>query len=200
MEIPPQWPARFTSKFRVDEVTGCWVWTASTTRLGYGRIGRGRRGEGWTGAHRFGWELIHGPIPDGLVMDHLCRNPPCVNPEHLEPVPQGENVIRGDLGNRNGMCRAGLHPWVPENMIKERGGNGRHRCRECRNEWGRRQSVGIAQALRTHCPQGHPYDEANTFVKRDGSRSCRTCHRESQRQRYHRKKAEEAQCEVTPPT
>ncbi len=30
--------------------------------------------------------------------------------------------------------------------------------------------------MRTHCPQGHPYDEANTSVRR-GRRNCKTCHR-----------------------
>lgn len=31
-------------------------------------------------------------------------------------------------------------------------------------------------AAKTHCPRGHPYDEANTYVyPRDGSRRCRTC-------------------------
>jgi hypothetical protein len=32
-------------------------------------------------------------------------------------------------------------------------------------------------AKKTHCPAGHPYDEANTFVFR-GSRYCRACARE----------------------
>jgi hypothetical protein len=27
----------------------------------------------------------------------------------------------------------------------------------------------------THCPQGHPYDEANTYVTPRGHRQCRTC-------------------------
>lgn len=30
------------------------------------------------------------------------------------------------------------------------------------------------QSKKTHCPQGHPYDETNTYVWR-GRRSCRTC-------------------------
>jgi hypothetical protein len=35
---------------------------------------------------------------------------------------------------------------------------------------------------KTHCPQGHPYDETNTYVwPRDGSRHCRTCVREAGR-------------------
>lgn len=38
----------------------------------------------------------------------------------------------------------------------------------------------IAAALRTHCPHGHLYDEANTIIKKRGagrapSRDCRTC-------------------------
>lgn len=36
--------------------------------------------------------------------------------------------------------------------------------------------------LKTHCPTGHPYDETNTQVCRDGSRKCRACS-------YKRKKA-----------
>lgn len=31
-------------------------------------------------------------------------------------------------------------------------------------------------ASRTHCLAGHPYDEANTYRKPDGSRRCRICH------------------------
>jgi len=33
----------------------------------------------------------------------------------------------------------------------------------------------------THCPQGHPYDEANTRRTRRGGRVCRTCHRDRER-------------------
>lgn len=30
-------------------------------------------------------------------------------------------------------------------------------------------------AEKTHCKRGHPFDEANTYRSRDGSRSCRKC-------------------------
>lgn len=33
-------------------------------------------------------------------------------------------------------------------------------------------------ATKTHCPQGHPYDEVNTKIRRDGSRKCRQCARD----------------------
>ena len=36
-------------------------------------------------------------------------------------------------------------------------------------------------ARRTHCPSGHEYDTANTYVDPKGSRKCRTCARERDR-------------------
>lgn len=35
-------------------------------------------------------------------------------------------------------------------------------------------------ALKTRCPQGHPYDARNTY-RADGARWCRTCHRDRER-------------------
>lgn len=40
-------------------------------------------------------------------------------------------------------------------------------------------------AHRTHCPQGHPYDEANTYYYKSGGRACRECHRVRENARYH---------------
>jgi hypothetical protein len=40
----------------------------------------------------------------------------------------------------------------------------------------RGNTFGAANVAKTHCPQGHPYDEANTYVSpSDGGRHCRTC-------------------------
>ncbi len=36
-------------------------------------------------------------------------------------------------------------------------------------------SPSAQAARRTHCPQGHPYDEANTRYTRQGWRECRVC-------------------------
>jgi hypothetical protein len=33
----------------------------------------------------------------------------------------------------------------------------------------------LAPSARTHCPEGHPYDEVNTVINADGKRRCRTC-------------------------
>src|SRR4051794_5538943 len=37
---------------------------------------------------------------------------------------------------------------------------------------------------KTHCPRGHVYDEANTYVGASRKRQCRTCHRERMRERW----------------
>ena len=34
-----------------------------------------------------------------------------------------------------------------------------------------------AERNKTHCPSGHPYDEANTYRTATGWRKCRECHR-----------------------
>lgn len=46
-----------------------------------------------------------------------------------------------------------------------------------------------AQAGRTHCPKGHPYDEANTvsYPSSEGRRYCLTCRRARGREAWHRR-------------
>lgn len=39
------------------------------------------------------------------------------------------------------------------------------------------------EVLKTHCPQGHLYDEANTYRSPKGGRACRQCRRERWRRR-----------------
>ena len=41
----------------------------------------------------------------------------------------------------------------------------------------------VGQSKKTHCVNGHPFDEANTAIHRNGYRVCRKCHR------WHDKKA-----------
>lgn len=42
--------------------------------------------------------------------------------------------------------------------------------------------------LKTHCPQGHPYDEENTYLLRGKWRRCRTCVRKAGLRWYYNKK------------
>jgi len=44
-------------------------------------------------------------------------------------------------------------------------------------------------ANKTHCPQGHPYDEANTIITTLGRRMCRTCNNTRTLARYHARRA-----------
>lgn len=44
----------------------------------------------------------------------------------------------------------------------------------------RRGNPGIRQLEKTHCPQGHPYDGANTYTWH-GQRQCRVCLRATRR-------------------
>lgn len=111
--------------------SGCWLWTKTTDRYGYGvmpRTGTSRR------AHRVAWELLRGPIPKGLCVCHRCDVTSCVNPAHLFLGTQADNVrdcvrkrrARGPAPRA--VCGHG-HPRTPENTKTRR--NGRRVCRPC---------------------------------------------------------------------
>jgi hypothetical protein len=42
---------------------------------------------------------------------------------------------------------------------------------------------GDSPGNKTHCPKGHPFNEANTAITRDGARRCRQCDAERGRRR-----------------
>lgn len=44
-------------------------------------------------------------------------------------------------------------------------------------------ALAAVNAAKTHCPQGHPYDEANTIVRSCGRRRCRACNTSENRQK-----------------
>ncbi len=50
-------------------------------------------------------------------------------------------------------------------------------------------SFAVVNAAKTHCPYGHPYDEANTYRMPSGGRDCRACIAARQRACQLRKKA-----------
>lgn len=127
----------------IDKSSGCWIFTGSIRRDGYGTIrydGRSRP------VHRVVYELLVAPIPDGLQLDHLCHtndescdggvecpHRACVNPDHLEPVTHRENIRRG-VKSRRTTCPQGHRYDV---TIERRGGVER-RCSTCTNAASRR--------------------------------------------------------------
>jgi hypothetical protein len=47
------------------------------------------------------------------------------------------------------------------------------------------QSANVRQYSEkiTHCPRGHEYSHTNTYIRKNGSRKCRECHRENERKK-----------------
>jgi hypothetical protein len=119
----------------VQKTPTCWLWVG-TKRLGYGSFGCDYK---TIQAHRFSWEVHRGKIPDGFQIDHLCRNPSCVNPNHLEPVTQRENILRG-IGATSKLakqthCKYG-HPLSGDNLYAKKIGQCVQRnCRICKRAY-----------------------------------------------------------------
>lgn len=96
---------------------------------------------------RWYYEQVRGPIPAGLHLDHLCRNTMCVNPDHLEPVTQRVNTLRGigvaAVHAKKTHCING-HPFSGDNLVYR--SNGRWRdCRECRRAKDRRRQAALKE-------------------------------------------------------
>lgn len=88
---PPEPPfKRFLRGYKTNEKSGCWTWTGSKYRNGYGWLKVFGK---VVSAHRYSYELHKGPIPDGLHILHSCDVKDCVNPDHLRPGTHAENML-----------------------------------------------------------------------------------------------------------
>jgi len=111
----------------------------------------------WSGTHRLhdGRPIIGKRYVYRVMHEYL-----------IGPLPKGKGNASHHTCN-NSWC---INPWhlqpMPQSEHMQTHGLG--------GDWG--------QVLKTACPAGHLYDEANTYLWR-GERQCRTCRRERMRQR-----------------
>ncbi len=98
---------RFHTKYVMEPLSGCWLWTDVLLKGGYGKI-EGKCGRYY--AHRFS-AMIHGLDMSKPVVRHLCNNPSCVNPAHLETGTAQDNsddkikANRQPRGQTNGQAK-----------------------------------------------------------------------------------------------
>lgn len=138
--ISPGLYLRFLRYISPEPNSGCWLWTGSEDRHGYGTFSIRNYPRP---AHRIAYLLFVGNIPRELQLDHLCRNSYCVNPAHLEPVTQQENIKRGNAGRKDRIkthCAQG-HPFAGDNVrtIKRPNGRTGRVCRTCMRMWGKQR-------------------------------------------------------------
>lgn len=166
---------RVFAKVNREGADGCWLWTGSTSS-GYGQIMDNYRN---LRVHRVVYELTRGPIPVGLQLDHLCRVRHCVNPDHLEPVTNRENAIRGVMPQQTRArmlarthCKRG-HPFVGDNLHITPAGA--RECRACKR----------LHALRPNVTKPQVRGPLQDCVRREGGMTWLACgHSQRRDSRY----------------
>jgi hypothetical protein len=130
---------RLLDRIEVGDPNECWP-ISGPWNNGYPRITVGSRADGTRTtltAHAVLYDLVVGDAEPDDVKDHLCRNHACGNPDHVEPVPNAENVLRGEgptaVNARRDEC-SHKHAFTLESTIWDVRADGRilRRCRTCR--------------------------------------------------------------------
>jgi len=80
---------------------------------------------------------------------------------------------------------------IPDGLVID------HHCRvhQCVNPdhleaitWRENLDRGLTNANKTHCKNGHLFDEENTWLEKNGARHCRKCHALSEERRRQRRR------------
>ena len=100
-------------------------------------------------AHRVAYMWFVGEIPEGRQLDHYCHTISTATCKGGETCHHRRCVNPAHLDPVTGLT----------NVM-------------------RGLSPHALNALKTHCPQGHPYDEENTYINPKGQRICRECVRQ----------------------
>ncbi len=115
-----------------DEATGCLLWQGPISFEGYARMSKRY-------VHIEVYKVAFGAIPDDHQIDHVymrgCRYRHCIEVDHLEAVPQAENIRRqpnviAQIAQTH--CLRG-HPFDEENTRwrSTKNGGRKRSCREC---------------------------------------------------------------------
>lgn len=131
---------RFWLKVQVGP--GCWTWTGSVNRLGYGLVRINGDRQTSRAANRVAYEYAYNvQVPDDKVVCHRCDNPSCVRPDHLYVGTPADNSR--DMQERNRarttldarVCKNG-HALTPENVMYSRAAEAKYgRRKVCRICW-----------------------------------------------------------------
>jgi hypothetical protein len=173
----------------------CRVWKNSTDSSGYPRF-YVSEDQKLVNVRRWLMQEL-GHDVEGKQVEDTCGNKSCVWEDHLvvvdphttEKTAAGRNRLRAQ--ERGEVCGNG-HALTPDNIYlypEESLNAGKVVCKRCRRDSQRKyrgyepidSPVGPWNRDKTHCPNKHLYDEENTLRKADGSRGCKTCHRDNQR-------------------
>lgn len=134
---------------RESNPDGCWEWTGSRNKQGYGRWAI--KGVGSLRAHRMAYQYAVGPIPSGAHIRHHCDNPPCCRPDHLATGSRQDNTDDRESRGRNKIeiaitasaaaRRAATHcaRGHEVNEANARWHSGKRHCRPCQAENARRR-------------------------------------------------------------
>lgn len=144
---------RFHTKYKIDPVTECWNWTAALTTNGYGK-------------------LTHGSKLDGTLRTvSACR---WIMEELHGPMADG---YEPDHLCENKLC---VNPDHLEIVTWEENQRRRHlsyTSKRKRYAYNPRRDATVEA-----CFKGHIWVPEMTIIKKDGTRKCRICTREVQKE------------------